>query len=475
MGANRACFDTLVPRYLPGTLRRLAPLTIRTHKRGIEGDCSGSRRPAPGRGGLVGASLRGSPEGRFPLRQALVAGEDAILAQAIPVNPMPTQPRYFDTAATTAAAPEVIEAMLTALGEDGAFANPASTIHQHGRAAAVKLRTAREAIAAEFGCEADEVIFTSGATESINLALRGLLLGPAAKERASRHLVTTAIEHKATLACAALLERNGIDVTYIAPEPDGAIDPGRLGFAIRSDTLLISLLHTNNETGVIQPIDTIAQIAAEQGILLHVDAAQAAGKLGIDLRETPIDLLSLSAHKFHGPKGIGCLLMRNRRSLPIDPVLVGGGHEYGLRPGTQPTHQILGLARALSLAAEGRDADLARVTNLKAAFLEQLGAALPIHVHGDPTKTSPYIVNLAIPGIRADALINQVAGDISIAATSACASDTIAPSHVLQAMGVDDDGLHGAVRISFDRGHSLGDIGAAVDAIVAAVARIRAQ
>jgi cysteine desulfurase len=387
---------------------------------------------------------------------------------------MPTKPIYFDTAATTAVAPEVIDAMLACLGEAGAYANPASSIHALGRAAAAKVEAARVDVAREFGCDPDEVIFTAGATESINIALRGLLLGPAAAQQPGRHLITSAIEHKATLACASLLEHNGVDVTYLAPEPDGAIDPARLAEAIRPDTLLISILHTNNETGVIQPIDAIARIAAEQCILLHVDAAQAAGKLRIDFRRTQIDLLSLSAHKFHGPKGVGCLVVRNRHEMPIEAVLVGGSQEFGLRPGTQPTHQITGLAAALRLAAERRDADLAHVEALKAAFVDQLSAALPIRLHGDPTKTSPYIINLSIPNIRADALINQTAAEIAIASTSACSSGTVAPSHVLSAMGIDSEDLRGAVRISFDRGHQPADIDTAVTAIIAAVERIRA-
>jgi cysteine desulfurase len=381
------------------------------------------------------------------------------------------QPIYFDTAATTRVAPEVMQAMVQALGDDALFANPSSAAHWPGRAAIAAIDQARERVAAEFGCEAAEVVFTSGATESINLALRGLATAHAEQ---GRHIVTTRIEHQATLACCQALERDGFEVTYLRPESSGRVAPASVAAALRPDTLLISIMHINNETGVMQPIDAIADIAAEQGVLLHVDAAQAAGKFPIHLHQAQIDLLSLSAHKFHGPKGVGCLLIRDRRRLPLRPLVYGGGQEFGLRPGTLPTHQILGLAAALELAAERRVADLARVAALKARFLTKLSAALPIRVHGDGAHSSPYILNLSIDGIRGDALINQTAADIAIASGSACSSGTVEPSAVLRAMGIEGDALYGAVRVSFDREHTDADIDHAVDAIVAAVGRLRA-
>jgi cysteine desulfurase len=232
-------------------------------------------------------------------------------------------------------------------------------------------------------------------------------------------------------------------------------------------------MHTNNETGVLQPIAAIAEIAAEAGVLLHVDAAQAAGKFTIDLQHLPIDLLSLSAHKFHGPKGIGCLIVRNRRNLRLRPLLYGGGQEFGLRSGTLPTHQIIGLSTALRLAAARRSADLIRVAALKQQFLEHLRAHLVFQVHGDPAQCSPYIVNLAIPDISSTALINQLADRVAISSGSACASGTMEASHVLRAMGVADANLHSAVRISFSREHDSAAIDAAVHHIAAAVQRIR--
>ncbi len=380
-------------------------------------------------------------------------------------------PIYFDTAASTRIDPEVRDAMLAVLDAGELLANPSSVGHRLGRAAARVIEDARAAIAAELACEPDEVIFTSGATESINLALRGIALAYAEQ---GRHLVTSAIEHKATRACCAALEREGFRVTSVMPEPDGRVAPQAIAGALDAETLLLSIMHVNNETGVIQPIEAIAAIAAEQGVLFHVDAAQSAGKLPIKLADTPIDLLSLSAHKFHGPKGIGCLVVRERRRLRLRPLMYGGGQEYGLRPGTLATHQIVGLAKALTLTAARRAADKARVASLKAQFIRELASRVALTILGDPAQSSPYILCFAIPGINADALINQTASAIAIASGSACSSGTIDPSSVLRAMGIEGDLLYGAVRISFDPAHTPADIRVAVAAISAAVERIQA-
>ena len=394
----------------------------------------------------------------------LLHQEDAIIGIGV------TQPLYFDTAATTRVAPEVLAAMVAQLAGAERFANPSSAAHIPGRAAAAVVEGARAAIAAELRCEPDEIIFTSGATESDNLALRGVALAHAQQ---GRHLITSRIEHQAVLACCAALETEGFRVTYLSPNRQGWIEPAAVAAALRPDTLLVSLMHTNNETGVMQPIAEVAALAAERGVLLHVDAAQAAGKLPLDLRQTPLDLLSLSAHKFHGPKGIGCLVVRNRRRLRLQPLMYGGGQEFGLRPGTLPTHQIVGLATALTLAARHRATDLAHVAELKHQFVARLRARLPIQVHGEGAAVSPYIVNLSIPGIGSDPLINQVAHGRAIASGSACSSGTVEPSAVLRAMEIEGDLLYGAVRVSFDRTHSFNDVTAAVDLMVAAVQRIR--
>ncbi|MBK1735428.1 cysteine desulfurase [Halorhodospira abdelmalekii] len=385
------------------------------------------------------------------------------------------RPIYFDTAATTPLDPEVCAAMFAVLNGEEAFANPSSAEHEPGLQTAARIATARASVAEELDCEADEVLFTSGATESINLALRGIMDAVALRAPAQpRHIVTTAIEHKATLACCAALEEMGTAVTYLDPAADGRICPQAVRDALRPETLLISLIDTNNEVGTTQPVAEVAAIAAEHGVVLHVDAAQAAGKRAIDVAASGIDLLSFSAHKFHGPKGVGVLVVRDRPRLPLRPLCYGGGQEFGLRPGTLPTHQIVGLARALELAAVHRPTDLHHVTELRQRLLAQLREFNPQpSIHTNLQHSSPYILNFSIPGISSAALINQTRDQIAIASGSACAAGAIDPSPVLRAMGVDDDALYGAVRISFSRQHSAADIDFAAAAIAAAVDRIR--
>ncbi|MBK1644802.1 cysteine desulfurase [Thiocapsa imhoffii] len=378
-------------------------------------------------------------------------------------------PIYLDTAASTSVDPDVIEVMIEALRE--CPGNASSTTHAFGQDAARRVAQARAAIATEFGCEPDEVIFTAGATESNNLALRGIV---GAYPDQGRHLVTSAIEHKAVLACCHDLECDGIDISLVAPQRAGWVTPESILAALRPDTLLVSLIHVNNETGVIQPIAEVAAALAEQGVLFHVDAAQSAGKFKIDLAALPIDLLSVSAHKFHGPKGVGCLLVRDRKRLRLRPILSGGSQEFGLRPGTLATHQILGLSTALTKSAAQRDADLARVSALKARFIARLSRGPSYQINGDPARTSPYILNLAFDGVASDALINQVSDHLAIGSGSACTSGTIEPSHVLRAMGGEDDRLYGAVRISFDRDHRDAEIDHAADRLMDAAARILA-
>jgi cysteine desulfurase len=289
-----------------------------------------------------------------------------------------------------------------------------------------------------------------------------------------RHLVTSAIEHKAVLACCRGLESDGVETTYVKPSRGGWVTPETIVEALRPDTLLVSLMHTNNETGVMQPIAEVAAAVAEAGVFFHVDAAQGAGKFAIDLTQIPIDLLSLSAHKFYGPKGIGCLVVRDRRHVRLRPLMEGGSQEYGLRPGTLPTHQVVGLSRALTLAATHREQDLQYVAGLKQRFLQRLGEDLCFQINGDPSRASPYILNLSFEGVPSDALVNQLAGEIAIGSGSACSSGAIEPSHVLRAMRVDEDALYGAVRISFGRDHIEAEIDQAAVSVRQAIARIRA-
>lgn len=383
---------------------------------------------------------------------------------------MVKEPLYFDNASTTPVAAEAIDAMLTYLGAGGCYYNPSSTQHKPGQAAAASVESSRAEIAKALGCESSEVIFTSGATEANNLALRGVALAHASQ---GRHIITSAIEHKSVLNSCHALEREGFEVTYLIPNGQGWVDPTAVREALRPDTLLVSLIHTHNETGVIQPIEAIANILVEAGVLFHVDSAQAAGKLPINLAATPIDLLSLSAHKFHGPKGAGCLIIRNRHQLRLQPILYGGGQEFGLRSGTLATHQIVGMSTALQLATTRLQQDYPYVSQLKQVFIQQLEQAFIIKIHGDSARCSPYIINFSIDGISSDALINQLSNEVALSSGSACSSGTVEPSYVLRAMGIEGDDLYGAVRVSFSRYHTIMDISQAVTRIIAAVHRMQ--
>ena len=377
---------------------------------------------------------------------------------------------YFDTASTTQIAQEVLDKMIACLGPDGCHGNPSSIMHQPGRDAEAVVAAARKEVAAELGCEAGEVVFTSGATEANNLAIQGIAL---AYMSHGRHLITSKSEHKSVLETCQSLERQGFEVTYLTPNRAGWIEPEDVKNALRADTLLVSLMHTNNETGVQQPLEAIADLMSNAGVLFHVDASQAAGKFAIDLRSLPIDLLSLSAHKFHGPKGAGCLIIRNRRRLRMQPLVFGGGQEFGLRSGTLATHQIVGLSEAIRLAASRRDTDFAHVVELKSIFLKKLATQIKITIHGDQRHCSPYLVNLSVPGIGSDALINQLSNDVAISSGAACSSGTIDSSYVLRAMGIDGDDLYGAVRIGFSRYHTTDEVLTAAENIVAAVHRMQ--
>jgi cysteine desulfurase len=383
---------------------------------------------------------------------------------------MADKPLYLDMASTTPVTPEVIEAMLHYLGADSCYYNPSSAGHRFGQVAADAMSACRTTIANILGCEPQEIIFTSGATESNNLALRGIAHAHASH---GRHLITSLIEHKAVLETCHALEQEGFEITYLKPNAGGWIEPETVTAALRPDTLLVSLLHTNNETGVCQPIDEIAAVLAEAGVLFHVDAAQAVGKLPLDLNETPIDLLALSAHKFHGPKGIGCLVVRNRRQLRLQPLLTGGGQEFGLRSGTLATHQIAGMTTALQLAAQHQAQDYVHVSHLKRQFIEQITQHSAIKINGDVERSSPFIVNFSIAGISSDALINQLATTVALSSGSACSSGTVDPSYVLRAMGIEGERLYEAVRASFSRYHTMSDISLAVERIIAAVRRMQ--
>ena len=373
-----------------------------------------------------------------------------------------THPIYLDYAATTPMAPEVALAMAQCLTLEGDFANPASLQHSLGERAYHLVETARSDIAELLNCKANDLVFTSGATEANNLALKGLAFSP---QNTRKHIITSATEHKAILDTCHSLETQGFTVTYLKPDHNGLINLETLLDAITPDTFLVSLMHVNNETGVIQNIEAIAhalkekqQAFSDQTLYFHVDAAQSAGKLDIDLNQTPIDLLSISGHKCYGPKGIGCLYIRNRKRQHLMPLMHGGGQEFGLRPGTLPTHQIIGMATAFKLAAHCLEKDQQHAEHLAQLLTEQLNTLKGVHFNGNQQQKLASIFNISFDDVGSDSLMIHLKEQLAIANGSACNTGTIEASHVLRAIGIEGDRLYGAVRISFGRYTTAQDI-----------------
>lgn len=367
-------------------------------------------------------------------------------------------------------APEAVNALLPYLTDSGTFANPASGQHLYGQNAAAAVEKARSAIAQGLQCNPKDILFTSGATESNNLAISGITSG---HQNRGKHIVTSAYEHKSVLDCCRHLESQGIKVTYLRPDNAGVLALDSIINALTDETVLVSLMHVNNETGVMQDIGRIAQVLEAKGIPFHVDAAQSAGKVPIDLSALPISLLSLSAHKFHGPKGIGCLYVRNRKQARLAPLLYGGGQEYGLRPGTLPTHQITGMAAAFTLACERLATDTEHCRQLRQTLRTALDKLDGVYWNGSQQEAVPHIANISFTGVSADALLIALRDSVAISTGSACNSGAIEPSHVLRAMGIEGDRLYGAVRLSFGRYTTATDIGQAGLAICEAVSRLR--
>lgn len=354
------------------------------------------------------------------------------------------RPIYLDYMATTPVAPSVIEKMNQCLAYDGAFGNPASSSHPYGYAASELVDKARQQVALAVGAEAKEIVWTSGATESNNLALQGAMHF---YRRQAKHLITSASEHKAVLDCTKFLESEGIEVTYLKPESDGHLDLAKLEAAIRPDTGLISLMHVNNETGVINDIAAIGEIAHKHGVKYHVDAAQSVGKVVVDLAKLPVDLMSFSAHKVYGPKGIGALFVRRQPRMRLQPLLYGGEHEFGLRSGTLPTHQIVGMGEAFDLASKHFSANDAKVRALSETLWGELSKMERVFLNTQQALKVPHCLNLRFDGVDSEALLVSLR-DIAISTGSACNSANPAPSHVLLAQGLTRVEAQNSLRIS---------------------------
>lgn len=377
------------------------------------------------------------------------------------------KPVYLDYAATTPVAPEVAAEMARYLTLDGIFANPASRSHGLGWQAESAVEDARRDVAELLGADPREIIFTSGATEADNLALKGVV---EAADCVQPHIITSGYEHKAVLDSCRYLEGKGCRVTYVQPDATGCVDPARITAAICDQTVVISLMHVNNELGTINDIETVGQVARERRIPFHVDAAQSVGKLAIDLKNLPVDLLSVSAHKFYGPKGIGALYVRRSPYVKVAAQIHGGGHERGMRSGTLPTHQLVGMGQAARLAGERMAADHVHITELQASLWAGLHD-LPGAILNGSGRRLPGITNVSFPGIDGETLLMSLA-EIAVSSGSACNSATVEPSYVLKALGVPRDVAQSALRVSMGRYTTHADISIAVACIRNAVMKL---
>jgi cysteine desulfurase len=375
---------------------------------------------------------------------------------------------YLDYAATTPVDPRVAAAMCEFLTRDGVYANP-SSVHAPGRAAGRVVENARQKVAAVFNCLPEEIIWTSGATESDNIGL----IGVACYNRdRGRHIITSRTEHKAVLDTCVWLQKEGFDVTYLVPGADGEVTADQVTEAIRDDTILVSLMHVNNEIGVVQDIAAIGRVCRDEGVAFHVDAAQSAGKLAIDLAELPVDLMSISGHKFYGPKGVGALFVRSDPRCNLAPVVHGGGQEKGLRPGTLATHQIVGLATALEIAAADLAADAARITALRGRLWEGLSRLGGVHLNGHPVHRAPGILNVSFEGVEGESLLFMLRG-LAVSSGSACSSASHEGSYVLRALGRDDQMAQSSIRFSIGRFTSEDEIDRALALVEKQLSRLR--
>ena len=377
------------------------------------------------------------------------------------------KPVYLDYAATTPVATSVAEAMMGCLTSDGLFGNPASRSHAYGWQAEAAVEKARREVAALIGADPREIVWTSGATESDNLAIKGAVAG-----LDGAHVITSCIEHKAVVDTCTWLEHRGCRVTWLTPDSGGVISPDQVESALCEDTRLVSLMMVNNELGAQTDITAIGSLLREKGVLFHVDAAQAAGKTPIDVSRMPVDLMSLSAHKVYGPKGIGALYVRRDPAVRIEAQIHGGGHERGMRSGTLPTHQIVGMGRAFAIASEQLPEESERLESLRERFLGRLRELDGVSLNGSRSSRVPGIMNLSFDGVEAESLMLGLR-DLALSSGSACASATLAPSYVLKGIGLSDEQAHRALRFSMGRFTTSEEVDFAADRVIEVVTRLR--
>ncbi|MFC1323324.1 MAG: IscS subfamily cysteine desulfurase [gamma proteobacterium symbiont of Ctena orbiculata] len=378
-------------------------------------------------------------------------------------------PIYMDYSATTPVDPRVAEIMCRYLTPEGDFGNAASRSHAFGWTADEAVSRARQQVADLVNADPKEIVWTSGATESDNLAIKGVAEFYAKK---GRHIVTCKTEHKAVLDTCRQLERHDFEITYLDPEPNGLIDLDKLQAALRDDTILVSIMHVNNEIGVIQDIQAIGEITRERKILFHVDAAQSAGKVPIDLQTMKVDLMSFSAHKIYGPKGIGALYVRRKPRVRLEAQMHGGGHERGMRSGTLATHQIVGMGEAFRLAGEEMAAENERVLGLRNRLWEGINDIEEAYLNGDRDQRVAGNLNVSFAFVEGESLIMALK-DLAVSSGSACTSASLEPSYVLRALGREDELAHSSIRFTLGRFSTLEEVDYAINKIQTEVERLR--
>ena len=377
------------------------------------------------------------------------------------------QPIYLDYSATTPVDPRVAEVMIPFLTEN--FGNPASRSHAYGWTAEAAVENARAQVAALVNCDPKEIVWTSGATESINLALKGAAQFYKSK---GKHLITLKTEHKATLDTMRELERQGFEVTYLDVQENGLLDLAALDAALRPDTILVSVLFVNNEIGVIQDIPAIGELLRSRGILLHVDSAQATGKIDIDLDKLKVDLMSFSAHKTYGPKGIGALYIRRKPRVRLEAQMHGGGHERGFRSGTLATHQIAGMGEAYRIARENMHAENERIRMLRDRLWSGLQDIEEVYLNGDIDARVPHNLNVSFNFVEGESLIMAIK-DLAVSSGSACTSASLEPSYVLRALGRNDELAHSSIRFSIGRFTTEADVDYAIKLLHEKIGKLR--
>ncbi|MFT5483509.1 MAG: cysteine desulfurase [Halieaceae bacterium] len=378
-------------------------------------------------------------------------------------------PIYFDYSATTPLDPRVAEKMSVCLTAEGNFGNPASRSHVYGWRAEEAVETARRQVAELINADPREIVWTSGATESNNLAIKG---AAHFYQRKGKHIITSKVEHKAVLDSCRQLEREGFEVTYLDPQTNGIVDPALIAATIRDDTVLVSIMHANNEIGVLNDIAAIGELCRERGVVFHVDAAQSAGKVPIDMAATKVDLLSISAHKIYGPKGIGILYVRRKPRIRLEAQMHGGGHERGMRSGTLATHQIVGMGEACAIAKDEMALEGPRLIALRQRFMERISDIEEVHINGDLNHRLPGALNISINFVEGESLIMSLK-DLAVSSGSACTSASLEPSYVLRALGLSDELAHSSLRFTFGRFTSEEEVDYATAQIKEAVDKLR--